>query len=218
MPLFRGTNDFDSGPSLDLRQLRRAVKFVAGARRDTPGTRQEGHRFTLIALPAKPGKIGLRCLDRSKLFGCGHNEKLIHAGSVSLRHTFDGGLQGNGQSQRRCRYSRCHLFISRIASTGFHTAIGQLRPPLVVNFDRHEGIEKRRVHRSIVDAGLANVVHLAWVWPSRCMHTAGAGIILFEAQFPARRLAAPSARREGSFIPYCTPVYPGDCAPSPSRN
>ena len=80
-----------------------------------------------------------------------------------------------------------------------------------------------------MDAGLA------WssigVWPSRCKHTVGTRIVFFEARFPARRclclrftrhLAAPSARLEvkmvrysflvGLITPYCTPVYPGDCA------
>jgi len=69
--------------------------------------------------------------------------------------------------------------------------------------------------------------------PSRCKHTVGARIAFFEAQFPARRclclrftdrsLAVHLCKTRGqsgslllplwgSFIPDCTPVYPGDCA------
>jgi len=84
---------------------------------------------------------------------------------------------------------------------------------------------------SIEGAGLANMSS-SLVLPSRGKHWVGTRMALFGARFLARRclclhftwnLTAPGARLEvkmdfaapflwGSFIPCCTPVYPGACA------
>jgi len=115
---------------------------------------------------------------------------------------------------------RYYVSVRLLARVPARIALLASRASPVAGWPRMPGEVSRFSRVEFLDVLMALGLRRVWgelaiafptVWPSRCKHTVGTRVALFEAQFPARRclclrftrhLAAPSARLEVKMVRY----------------